>query len=268
MGPAAWQWAGDVMSRWVPGACFAFAALVSFGHITDFLVRSGQSPTIAPLYAGVIDVLWYGAMVKLRETLRLPSYTIGILAGFAFVAAVVVSTGANMLSGVEGEIPRYASLIVAALPPLIACLAGLMFHADRAVGAEPRGSLVDRWFGSGDQGQGQGQGQGFTHRASRQGGPPVVSHVGTERSLGRRHRLSVDGCPTCGHEVALPPAAAASPNDRVAALVAAHVAAGGRVFQRDRNRYDPDLVRAVASVLGVDDRMARRRLAAFRKAPR
>ena len=204
------------MSRWVPGACFAFAALVSFGHITDFLVRSGQSPTIAPLYAGVIDVLWYGAMVKLRETLRLPSYTIGILAGFAFIAAVVVSTGANMLSGVEGEIPRYASLIVAALPPLIACLAGLMFHADRAVGAEPRASLVDRWFRSD-----QGEGQGFTRTTSRDAGPPVVSHVGTERSLGRRHRLSVDGCPTCGHEVALPAAAAASPNDRAAAEAAA-----------------------------------------------
>ena len=247
------------MTRWIPAACFAFAALVSFGHITDFLVRSGQSPTIAPLYAGVIDVLWYGAMVKLRETLRLPSYTVGLLAGFAFIAAVVVSTGANMLSGIEGDIPRYASLIVAGLPPLIACLAGLMFHADRTVNAEPRTSLVDRWFRS------DNQSQGFTHPTSRHGDPAVVSHVATARSLGRHHQLSVDGCPTCGHDVALPPAASSN-GDPVAALVAAHVGAGGRVFHRDRNRYDPDLVRVVASVLGVEDRTARRRLAPFRQA--
>src|SRR3712207_6371344 len=172
------------MTRWIPGVCFAFAALVSFGHITDFLVRSGQSPTVAPLYAGVIDVLWYGAMIKLRETLRLPSYTVGVLAGVSFMAAVLVSVGANMLSGVQGDIPHYASLIVAGLPPLIACLAGLLFHADRRVSAEPRSSLVEWWFGRDE----------FTQTTSREADPTVVSHVGTTRSpLGGHHRLSVDG---------------------------------------------------------------------------
>ncbi|MGH8931914.1 MAG: hypothetical protein ACRDZO_15140 [Egibacteraceae bacterium] len=243
------------MTRAIPALCFAFAALVSFGHITDFLVRSGQSPTIAPLYAGVIDVMWYGAMVKLRETLRLPSYTVGVLAGCSFVAAVVISTGANVLSGIQGEIPRYAGLIVAGLPPLIACLAGLMFHADRTPKTQPRQTVLDRWFG--------GDGDGFAHTSARAADETVVTHVAT---LGRHHQLSVDGCPTCGHEVGLPAAAGSSNGaaiepvngDPVAALVAEHVSDGGKV-------KDPALTWAVMHELGLSDRQARRRLEPFRK---
>ncbi|MGH6719767.1 MAG: hypothetical protein ACREER_10650 [Alphaproteobacteria bacterium] len=198
--------------------------------------------------------MWYGAMVKLRETLRLPAYTVGVLAACSFVAAVAISTGANMLSGVEGDIPRYASLAVAGLPPLIACLAGLMFHADRTPKTAPREAVLGRWFAG-------GEGGGFADTTSREADEAVVTHVAT---LGRHHRLSVDGCPTCGHEVALPAGpgkgSAVEPGggDPVAALVADHVFGGGEV-------EDPALTWAVMHELGLSDEQARRRLERFRK---
>jgi hypothetical protein len=109
------------------------AAALSFSHIHDLAVRSGQGDLQAWAYPISVDLLLVAAWVRIRQGRA------RFAAWFWFVVAMIASLGANLATAglLDGrEAPEYLRLVVAGWPAL-AFLGGTLLVHGKKLAPEP-----------------------------------------------------------------------------------------------------------------------------------
>jgi hypothetical protein len=205
-----------------PYACMFGAAVVLSAHgLFVAAHRFGNIPAaIAWLYVGIIDLLAVSAYRTWRRA------GMAHWAGVVAVLTAVTTIALNGFSAFPAWAPVWLGFAVASFPPVAALLATALRLEEQRLHPATEDD------------------------ASTEGVPEPVAPVEPqpEPQAERVEPVRLTAIPA-----STPPA----PDERVAELVAAHVASGGDVA-------DSALTEAVASELGVSPRTARRRLQPFR----
>ncbi|MGH8906189.1 MAG: DUF2637 domain-containing protein [Egibacteraceae bacterium] len=151
------------------------AAVLSFQHITDLVIRAGVPVALAWLYAVMIDATIAAAFVRMAAAIRgSAQWTVSatLLGG-----AVGLSVAANVAAGIAGDLPWIIRFVVAGLPPLF-----LFTVAHQLLGANaaPTAGPVVTHLGT----EPSAAAQGVDATPARLAGDPVGQLVAAYTDLG------------------------------------------------------------------------------------